>query len=157
MRKGHVHGTVPVDAETRLPVDLLPNREAGTIAARLAERPGIEVVCRDRASFFAEGAGIGAPTAVQVVGRFHLWHNLGEAAERCISRHRSCLPAIVPACPRPPLILLRRRERLRHRRTAARHGPPGTTSPTSPAPNTPLSVRCRPPATAGARSGAGSA
>ncbi|MFE0921208.1 hypothetical protein ACFW6M_31515 [Streptomyces nigra] len=42
---------------------------------------------------FAEGASIGAPTAVQVADRFHLWRNLGEAAERCVSHHRSCLRA----------------------------------------------------------------
>lgn len=91
MRKGRVYGTVLVDVETRRPVDLLPDREAGTLAAWLAEHPGIEVVCRDRAPFFAEGASIGAPTAVQVADRFHLWRNLGEAAERCTSRHRPCL------------------------------------------------------------------
>ncbi|MFJ8547190.1 transposase [Streptomyces sp. NPDC093586] len=93
MRKGRVYGAVLVDVETRRPVDLLPDREAGTVAAWLAERPGIEVVCRDRAPFFAEGASIGASNAVQVADRFHLWRNLGEAAERCISRHRSCLRA----------------------------------------------------------------
>ncbi|MGW3852473.1 ISL3 family transposase, partial [Streptomyces fagopyri] len=93
MRRGRIYGTVVVDVEARRPVDLLPSRRAATVAAWLAERPGIEVVCRDRAPFFAEGASIGAPTAVQVADRFHLWRNLGEAAERCISRHRSCLRA----------------------------------------------------------------
>ncbi|WP_107066670.1 ISL3 family transposase [Kitasatospora sp. NRRL B-11411] len=104
MRKGRVYGTVLVDVETRRPVDLLPDREAGTVAAWLADHPGIEVVCRDRAPFFSEGASVGAPTAVQVADRFHLWRNLGEAAERCVSRHRSCLRATFaePAPENPP-------------------------------------------------------
>jgi hypothetical protein len=42
MRKGRVYGPVLVDVETRRPVDLLPDRGAGTVAAWLAERPGIE-------------------------------------------------------------------------------------------------------------------
>lgn len=40
------------------------------------------MICRDRARYYAEGADRGAGTATQVADRFHLWKNLGEAAER---------------------------------------------------------------------------
>lgn len=100
-RKGRHYGTVLVDVETRRPVALLPDRESSSLASWSTQRPGIEVVCRDRAPFFDEGATAGAPQAVQVADRWHLWHNLSEAAERSVTQHRQCLRALLPEKPEP--------------------------------------------------------
>jgi transposase len=91
LRKGQVYGTVVADAESGKVVDLLPDREAATLEEWLTTHPGTEVVCRDRAGNYADGASAGAPLAVQVADRWHLWHNLGEYAEKAVAAHRGCL------------------------------------------------------------------
>jgi transposase len=47
-RRGHRYGTIVCDLERREIVDLLPDREAATVEARLKDRPAIEIVSRDR-------------------------------------------------------------------------------------------------------------
>ncbi|MBV9511508.1 MAG: ISL3 family transposase [Caulobacteraceae bacterium] len=82
MRKGRTYGTIVVDLDRRRVVDLLPDRTAETLADWLRQRPGVQVIARDRSTEYARGVAMGAPDAVQVCDRWHLLANVRQAVER---------------------------------------------------------------------------
>jgi transposase len=105
LRKRHTYGTILVDLERRQPVALLPERTAETVAQWLREHPGVEVIARDRASAYAEGARQGASEATQVADRFHLLQNLREALDQVFTTHHHTLDAVNAAVCQQPIPL----------------------------------------------------
>ncbi|MEM9813827.1 MAG: ISL3 family transposase [Pseudomonadota bacterium] len=109
-KKGHRYGTIICDLEQRRVIDILPDREAGTVEAWLAERRGIEIVSRDRGGGYGSAVTRALPGARQVADRWHLLENASrafvDAVRKCLGDIRRALtkneisPALLTAAER---------------------------------------------------------
>jgi transposase len=126
-RRGLTYGTILCDLERQQVIDLLPDRDAATVAAWLKQHPSVQVIARDRASVFGRAIRDGAPAAAEIADRWHLLRNLGDALRAAVGRHREAITtatavvatdgAVMPETPRvvgttgPALDALRRQRR----------------------------------------------
>lgn len=95
IRKGRKYGTILVDLEAQQPIELLPDREASSLAAWLKAHPGVQIISRDRGGAYAEGARLGAPDAIQVADRWHLLKNLRDALALSYERYPQVLKQLI--------------------------------------------------------------
>jgi hypothetical protein len=105
MRKRQTYGTVVIDLERRQLVALLPDRTAETLAQWLTAHPRVQVIARDRSKAYADGAGQGAPEALQVADRFHLLQHLAEALAQVFTTHGNALDLVNDASGQQPVTL----------------------------------------------------
>ena len=61
-KKGDCYGTLLVDLEAHAPVELLPDREAVTVACWLRAHRGVKLISRDRAGAYARSSHTRGPT-----------------------------------------------------------------------------------------------
>jgi transposase len=95
-KKGRRYGTILVDLERHIIIDLLPDRSSATFARWLRAHPSVRIISRDRGTEYAAAARQAAPQALQIADRFHLVRNLVQALELLLAR------CAREPCPAPP-------------------------------------------------------
>lgn len=101
MKKGRTYGTILVDLEKHIVVDLLAGRDSDVLEKWLKEHPGVEIITRDRSGSYSEGAKKGAPNAIQIADRFHLLTNLTEVLKHELQQNPKSLKLTPEPSPPP--------------------------------------------------------
>jgi transposase len=106
-KRGQRYGTLLCDLERRRIIDLLPDREAATVEAWLAEHPEISLVSRDRGGGYGQAASSAAPQAVQVADRWHLMENASAAFREAVRRSMRAIRQALGSATIDPALLTR--------------------------------------------------
>jgi transposase len=110
LRKGQRYATIIIDAVTGARIEVLPDRTMATVTSWLGGHRGARFATRDGAAEYAQAITAADPGIRQVSDRWHLWHNLGEAARKEVAAHTGCWGSLGP-----PLIEGRRAASTRER------------------------------------------
>lgn len=77
-RKGREYRTLIIDADTHLPLEIVPSRDKADVAEALRKYKHATIISRDRSSAYAGAITAARPRAKQVADKFHLVKNCGE-------------------------------------------------------------------------------
>lgn len=87
MRKGVTYGSIIVDLETSLVVDLLGDRDQDSFERWLEEHQMVNLVSRDRSSEYSSAIKSTGREITEVADRFHLIYNMSNFITKIISEH----------------------------------------------------------------------
>jgi transposase len=112
-KRGQRYGSIICDLERRRVVDLLPDREPGTVEDWLSRHPEVRIISRDRGGGYCQAATRAAPQAVQVADRWHLMENASAAFLEAVRRSMRPIRLALGSTTVDPS-LLTHAERLQH-------------------------------------------
>lgn len=96
LRKGQRYASIIIDAVTGARIEVLADRTMATVTEWLRAHRGARFACRDGAAGYAQAITDADPRIRQVSDRWHLWHNLGEAARKEVAAHTGCWGSLGP-------------------------------------------------------------
>ncbi len=82
--KGQSYGTVFIDHNTHLFIDIIDTRTKDDVAERMKKFSNVKIVTRDRANSYGGAIKKALPKAIQIADKFHLDKNLTDKAQEYI-------------------------------------------------------------------------
>ena len=81
-RKGREYRTLIIDADTHIPLEIVPSRDKTDVAKALRKYKHATIISRDRSSAYAGAIKDARPKAKQIADKFHLVKNCGEHLDK---------------------------------------------------------------------------